>query len=95
MTSTEIEFKVCEIILAQAGYQPIEPIALTDPLFEDKLGLDSIDLVELCMAIEEDFRYPDPIADEDSDKWRTVGDVVRFVQEKTSATSAPSCSSPP
>ena len=49
--------------------------------FEDDLRADSLALVELLMAIEEKFELPD-IPEEDVDKIKTVGDVVKYVESK-------------
>jgi acyl carrier protein len=94
MTAPEIDPKVRAIILAQADgaagrSHGILQIELTDPLFESKLDLDSLDLVEICMSLEEAFEFlNDGIDQDDSEKWRTVGDVVRFVQEKSAEVAA-------
>ena len=51
-----------------------------DTSFIDDLGADSLDVVELTMAIEEEFYIPE--VDEDTvDRLITVGDVVRFLSE--------------
>ncbi|MCL0067799.1 acyl carrier protein [Peptococcaceae bacterium] len=48
--------------------------------FVDDLGADSLDIVELVMAMEEEFDMQIP--DEEAERIRTVGDVVKFVQQK-------------
>jgi len=48
--------------------------------FVDDLGADSLDIVELVMAMEEEFDMQIP--DEEAERIRTVGDAVKFVQEK-------------
>ena len=50
--------------------------------FTDDLGADSLDIVELTMAIEEEFDLPE-MAEEDLSELLTVGDVVRYISEKT------------
>lgn len=78
----ETEIKVREIILEQAGSpDDVSQISLGDRLFEGKLGMDSLDIVELGMALEEEFSF-DEIPASAADRWRTVGDVVRYVQER-------------
>jgi len=49
--------------------------------FVEDLGADSLDVVELVMALEEAFDIDIP--DEESEKIRTVGDAVRYIEEKT------------
>ena len=49
--------------------------------FEDDLGADSVDLVELVMAMEEEFEV-DEIPEEDLARLKTVGDCVRYVSAK-------------
>ena len=44
------------------------------------LGADSLDEVELCMVIEEEFNIE--ITDEDVDGWKTAGDILRCVEGK-------------
>ncbi|HDL60131.1 MAG TPA: acyl carrier protein [candidate division WOR-3 bacterium] len=48
--------------------------------FQEDLGADSLDVVELVMAIEEKFNIEVP--DEDAEKIRTVGDAVNYIKEK-------------
>ncbi len=57
----------------------IEPDAVTrDTSFTDDLGADSLDIVELTMAIEEEFSLPE-VSDEELKKIVTIGDLVDFV----------------
>jgi acyl carrier protein len=51
--------------------------------FIDDLGADSLDIVELVMAMEEEFDLEIP--DEDAEKLRTVGDVTSYLQGKGKA----------
>ncbi len=48
--------------------------------FTEDLGADSLDVVELVMAFEEEFSVEVP--DEDAEKLQTVGDVVKYIEEK-------------
>ena len=48
--------------------------------FVDDLGADSLDTVELVMALEEEFGVEIP--DEDAEKLATVGDALRYIEEK-------------
>jgi acyl carrier protein len=51
-----------------------------DASFIDDLGADSLDIVELVMAFEEEFGLEIP--DEDAEKITTVGDAIRYIKEK-------------
>jgi acyl carrier protein len=48
--------------------------------FIEDLGADSLDTVELVMAFEEEFSVEVP--DEDAEKLQTVGDVIKYIEEK-------------
>lgn len=52
-----------------------------DTSFEDDLGVDSLDVVELTMAMEEEFNLEE-ISEEDLAQVVTVGDLVNFIQQK-------------
>jgi acyl carrier protein len=78
MTDISIEEKVKDIIVEQLGVNP-EQITPSASFIED-LGADSLDTVELVMAFEEEFSVDVP--DEDAERLRTVGDVVRYIEEK-------------
>lgn len=51
-------------------------------VFTDDLGADSLDVVELVMALEEEFSIDIP--DDDVANMKTVGDVKKYIEEKTS-----------
>jgi len=51
-----------------------------DAKFQDDLGADSLDLVELVMDLEEHFKIE--ISDEESQNFKTVSDVVRYIESK-------------
>jgi acyl carrier protein len=70
-----IDEKVIDIIVDKLGVERSE--ATPEAVFVDDLGADSLDLVELIMAMEEEFGME--IADEDAEKLRTVQDVISFV----------------
>ncbi|RJX20953.1 MAG: acyl carrier protein [Ammonifex sp.] len=70
--------KVKKIIVQQLGVEENE--VTVEASFTDDLGADSLDLVELVMAFEEEFEMEIP--DEEAEKIRTVGDAVKFIQEK-------------
>ena len=67
--------KVIDIIVDKLGVDRGE--VTPEAVFVDDLGADSLDLVELIMAMEEEFGME--IADEDAEKLRTVQDVINFV----------------
>jgi acyl carrier protein len=72
-----VERKVIEIIVEQLGVSEDE-VAM-EASFIDDLGADSLDLVELIMALEEEFSLE--ISDEDAEKIQTVQDVVNYINE--------------
>ncbi len=78
MSEKSIEEKVKEIIVEQLGVNP-EQVTPTASFIED-LGADSLDTVELVMAFEEEFSVEVP--DEDAEKLQTVGDVIRYIEER-------------
>jgi len=73
-----IDEKVIDIIVDKLGVERSE--ATPEAVFVDDLGADSLDLVELIMAMEEEFGME--IADEDAEKLRTVQDVISFVASR-------------
>jgi acyl carrier protein len=70
-----MEEKVIDIIVDKLGVERSE--VTPEAVFVDDLGADSLDLVELIMAMEEEFGME--IADEEAEKLRTVQDVISFV----------------
>ena len=71
--------KVRQIIADQLGVKKEE---VTDGAkFVDDLGADSLDTVELVMALEEEFGIEIP--DEEAEKLATVGDALRYIEEKS------------
>ncbi len=68
--------KVKEIIMAQLGTD--ESSISMDTSFVDDLGADSLDVVELIMALEEEFDME--IADGEAENIKTVGDVVDYIK---------------
>jgi acyl carrier protein len=69
--------KVKSIIVEQLGVEE-EEVKL-EASFIDDLGADSLDIVELVMALEEEFELEIP--DEDAEKIRTVSDAVNYIKE--------------
>jgi len=78
MAEKSIEEKVKDIIVEQLGVNP-EQVTQNASFIED-LGADSLDTVELVMAFEEEFSVEVP--DEDAEKLQSVGDVVKYIEEK-------------
>jgi len=73
-----VQDKVKSIIAEQLGVKPEE--VTPEASFIDDLGADSLDTVELVMALEEEFGIEIP--DEDAEKITTVGDAVKYIEEK-------------
>lgn len=72
--------KVREIIAEQLGVKKEE--VTDDAKFIDDLGADSLDTVELVMALEEEFGVEIP--DEDAEKMVTVGEAIKYIEQKAS-----------
>lgn len=80
MSSKEAIFeRVKEIIVDQLGVDEEE--VTPEATFIDDLGADSLDIVELIMAFEEEFDMEIP--DEDAEKIVTVGDAVEYIRENS------------
>tara|TARA_B100000809_G_C15082682_1_gene510232 strand:- start:193 stop:435 length:243 start_codon:yes stop_codon:yes gene_type:complete len=73
-----LEDKVSEIIVEQLGVNAEQVTA--EASFVEDLGADSLDVVELVMAFEEEFNAEIP--DEDAEKLQTVGSVIQYLQDK-------------
>ncbi len=84
--SETIQQRVSKIIVNQLNVN--EEQVTEAASFLDDLGADSLDTVELVMALEEEFKneIQGEISDEDAEKLRTVGDVVRYIQGKMNKT---------
>lgn len=74
----DVNEKVKSIIAEQLGVKPEE--VTPQASFIEDLGADSLDTVELVMALEEEFEIEIP--DEDAEKMATVGDAVKYIEEK-------------
>ena len=77
MSSEEVFEKVKKIIVEQLGAS--DSAITLEASFIDDLGADSLDIVELIMAIEEEFGMEIP--DSDAEKVATVGDVVEYIKD--------------
>lgn len=74
----EVIDKVKEIIVDQLGVDAEE--VTMEAAFVDDLGADSLDVVELVMAVEEEFSIEIP--DEDAEKITNVSEVVNYIETK-------------
>ena len=73
-----LDARVRDIIVEKLGVRPEEIIPEAD--FQTDLGADSLDIVELLMAFEDNFGMKIP--DEEASSLTTVGDVVKYLQDK-------------
>jgi acyl carrier protein len=74
--------RLSKIVVEQLGVEEEE--VLTSASFVDDLGADSLDLVELIMALEEEFSDPSQkveIPDEDAEKLVTVQDAIDYIKD--------------
>lgn len=77
MSEQEIFEKVKAIVVEQLGVE--EGNVTKEATFVDDLSADSLDIVELVMALEEEFDLEIP--DNEAEKIVTVGDVVKYIEE--------------
>lgn len=75
--SETIEQRIRPLIAEQLGVE--ESKVVRSASFVDDLNADSLDLVEMIMSLEEEFKIE--ISDEEAEKIQTVGDAVDFIQE--------------
>ena len=73
-----IEDKIKAIVAEQLGVSEDE--VTPEASFTDDLGADSLDIVELVMAIEEEFGLEIP--DDDAEKIQSIGDAISYVEER-------------
>ena len=71
-----IQTRVKEIVIEQLGVNEDE--VTPEASFLEDLGADSLDIVELVMALEEEYELE--ISDEDADSIKTVQDVVSYIE---------------
>ena len=76
-----IEIRVKQIIVEQLSVDEEEVVP--NASFLDDLGADSLDTVELIMALEEEFGVEIP--DEDAEKMTTVADAIKYIEDKAAA----------
>ena len=79
MTHEEILQKMQELVGEQFAMEPAEVTMETS--FEEDLGADSVDLVELVMAMEEEFEVGE-IEEDELGSLKTVGDAVNYLVGK-------------
>jgi len=77
MADKPIDVRVRDIIVEQLGVKPDQ--VTPEAKFIEDLGADSLDTVELIMALEEEFGIEVP--DEQAEKLLTVGDVIKYIEE--------------
>jgi len=80
--SAEVEQKVKDIIIEQLGVDAAQ--VTPEAKFVEDLGADSLDTVELVMALEESFSLEIP--DEEAEKITSVGDAIKYISERSEAT---------
>ena len=78
MANEEVVRRVKDLIAESLGVNPTEVVSTAS--FIDDLGADSLDIVELVMAIEKEFNVEIP--DEDAEKITTVQDAIDYIQNK-------------
>jgi len=78
MPATSLLEKITQIIVDQLGVNKTE--VGPEAKFIDDLGADSLDIVELLMAVEDQFAIEVP--DEDAEGMQTVGDIIRYIEER-------------
>ena len=76
-----LEKRVEEIIVEQLGVTPEEVVP--EASFIDDLGADSLDIVELVMAMEEEFDIEIP--DEHAERMQTIGSAIQYLKERLEA----------
>ncbi len=80
MSDNSIADQIGKIIVEQLGVN--EDQVKPEAKFIEDLGADSLDTVELVMALEEKFETEIP--DEDAEKLQSVGDVIKFIEDTQS-----------
>ena len=77
----QLESRVSDLIIEQLGISKEEVVP--EASFIDDLGADSLDIVELVMAMEETFDIEIP--DDDAEKIQTIGDAFSYLRERVEA----------
>jgi acyl carrier protein len=76
VTHEEVESKVCQLIAEQLGTRDF---TMDSEIVAD-LDADSLDVIELTIALEENFGIQ--ISDEEAEKLTTVGDVIEYIEKR-------------
>ena len=76
---SDIEERVTKVVVEQLGVS--EDQVKGSASFVGDLGADSLDTVELVMALEEEFETEIP--DEEAEKITTVGEAIKYIEERT------------
>ena len=82
MSTAEVEEKVKAIIVEKLGVDPSEVTETAS--FQNDLGADSLDIVELIMDFEKKFGIVIP-DDDAGEKITTVGDAIKYIEDKVNA----------
>lgn len=78
----ELSDRLKRVLIKRLSLQlEVEEIADDSPLFGSGLGLDSVDALEIAIAVETEFGVP--ITDEDLHAFRSINTVVDFIEERT------------
>lgn len=78
MTNTKTIFDRVITIMSEKDID-VSEITLETSLKKD-MGLDSLDLIDLTMEIEREYNFV--ISDQEVEKWETLGDVIKYIQNK-------------
>ncbi len=78
MPTVSLLEEITQIIVNQLGVD--KTAIVPEAKFIDDLGADSLDIVELLMALEDEYGIEVP--DEDAEGMQTVGDIVRYIEER-------------
>ena len=78
--SNEEVFQIMRDLVAEQFAKEMDEVGM-ETSFEEDLGADSVDLVELVMAMEEEFDVGE-IQEDDLSELKTVGDAVRYIAAK-------------
>jgi acyl carrier protein len=75
---TIVEMIACQGLIDESDVTPNANLV-------DDCNLDSLDLIELCITLEESFDFDFQIDPQAADNWKTVQDVLDYINDKTGA----------